>query len=1070
MAGEFDDLIPKGASGRFDDLVPKGRFDDLVPGAVPQLEDEEKGVVASAGRAAVAFGEGFSGSVEAGGGLGISQETAGQLGPLVNQTPEEADQVGMGTVRMFNRLIVDNFVAALEIGNATFEGAVSAIGQISSEFGGTRLDKTTNRIGAERFSRQVTDSTIIVGALNPGRVVTRGSAARVNQTTISRAADDLPDAKRAEFIDRATEEIEKSISNPMDPLDSARSKIGRDSLGVMDDAANYTIGQRAQIEIFDQLRPIKIAAEKAAKEAGVTPDLTPYNEMRLVAGARGVTAAVIKHGTVVRTKKGLEFNGDGLDKALQPIADSLEDGLTYFAGRRAAELKKQGRENLFSDPEIEAMLKLETPERKAAFQQYQAFDRRNLDFAEQSGLLSKESKAAMLEMGKDYVPFHRVAIDQKGRVRQPGSPFKRLKGGKENINDIAENIYRNTAMIIDASVKNAAKRDVYDMIDNFGLTEIAERIPLGTVGRATIIDKDLRKMVEDLGAKLPESAVQALTYNQKIGDDIDVVFRNGERQMYRIKDPILAKAMHAYGPRNYQMALNVLGFPKKVLTRAITLAPDFMAANLVRDTQAAFIQSEELFVPFVSSLRGMASRVRRDENYWSLMANGGGFSTLYKGEVGAGKDLRRLYTSRGVDYSTVLDIPRKIANAAEEISSAFEMASRLEEFRLVAKKGDLRAAALSSREVSTDFAMRGQSELVNVFTTSVPFMNARLQGLERFARKVQSDPAKVAVKGLTAITLPSLALYAYNKDDPRYQALPDWQKDNHWNIFVPGRDAPFLIPKGFEFGAVFATVPERIFEAIEQKHGKRFADAMLQIVMDQLSMNPTPQIAKPLVEQAANRNFFFNTPIVPTDLEGVKPSEQFRPWTSETMVVIARGLSKTTGVEVSPMRAEALVRGYFGTLGMYLLDASDSLVRAASDEGEAPDKRLDEYPVVRRFLRSDPVKRTQYETDFYDLLGATREVTATFSKVTREARNPDLSDDETERMALAPQLEKISEAAGAITQQMRMVNADPALSGAEKREQLDELIALRNELFTGIIGSLPEDLARREGIIRPNEQ
>lgn len=634
----------------FDDLIPRqNRFADLIPSTPPE---EKKGffadLIPKAKRLGGAFVGGFSESVEATGGFGISEETARQLGPLVSQTPEQTRQIGLGTVRTLNRLLFNNFVTVMEIGAATFEGAAGLAGQLAEEFnsGEDKLTRITARRNAMRFFRQVSDATIVAGATAPAQIVRRGTAARASQTKISKAADSVPDSKRTEFIERATKAVEDAIPNPIDPLDSARTKIGAVSIGTLNDAADYTIGQRAQIQIYDQLRPVKIAAEKGAKEAGVTPDLSPYNEMRLVAGSRGVVDAVIKRGTITRTRHGIEFNGKGLNDVLKPIADDLDDAMTYFAGRRAAELKKQKRERLFSDAEIEAMLKLETPAMKTAFVDYQAYNRRLLDFAEQSGLLNAETKARFVQMGQDYVPFYRVAIDEKGRPRRPGSPlFKRLRGGTENLNDISENIYRNTAMIVDASVKNAAKLEVYNTIDKFGLDDIATKIPAGQVGRVTIIDDELRKMVNDLGGDLPKDTVAALTYNRKLDDNIDVVFSNGKRVYYRIDDPVFAKAMHAFGPRNYEMALSILGFPKKVLTRATTLAPGFMATNLVRDTQSAFVQSKANFIPVVDTLRGLNSRLLRDDNYWLAMANGAGFSTLYKGEVAAGRDLRSLVQS-----------------------------------------------------------------------------------------------------------------------------------------------------------------------------------------------------------------------------------------------------------------------------------------------------------------------------------------------------------------------------------------------------------------------------------------
>ncbi len=832
-----------------------------------------------------------------------------------------------------------------------------------------------------------------------------------------------------------------------DPIATARTKLGTPTVGAIAGKAKGSLTDRMITRVLDDLRPVKIAARTGAKRAGLTPDLSSYREMRLVAGVRGVIEVVQKRGTVNFNAAGdVVFTGKGLNEVFRPIADDLDNAMMYFAGRRAQELAKRGKEKLFTPDEITAMVRFGdlNPAFDEAFQEYQAFNRRLLDFAESSGLLSAKQKAKFIEMGQNYVPFYRVALDD-GKAKITGSLFARLKGGTANVNEIADNIFRNMVMIVEGSVKNAAKRRVYDMIDALGLDDFAVRIRGGGVSRR---GAKAETELDGLGVDNAKDVADTFTFNTPPGENIDVVFRDGKRIFYEVKDPVFLKAMQAFTPKNYNLGMRILGGFKNTLTRLVTASPDFMLVNLLRDTQAAYLQSKAGFIPIVSSIRGFGARLTRNENYWQLLANGGGFATVFKGETGAARNLKSLYTKRGINFDRVLTSPRKLLDAWEEISSSFEMAARVSEFRLMRTKGaSARDAALGARDVSTDFAKRGQADFVRFFTTSVPFMNARMQGLSRLVEVAKKNPAKLALKGLVTITVPSLALHAYNRNDPRYQELPDWVRDLHWVIFVPGSDEPYLIPKGFEFGAIFATIPERMFDGIAEKHGEKFADAMLNIVGDQLSMNPIPQAVKPLVELDRNRSFFFDKPIVPADLKAVKPSEQFRPWTSETMSEMARLLSEHSGVEVSPMEAEHLVRGYLGTIGMYALDVADMMVRSVSDKGSSPSTRLDEIPVVRRFLRIQPLRNTRYQADFYDLLGATREVVATFNKVLSEARKPNLSEADKKLFGGRKVVEQVATAAAQINKGLRLTVDDRKMSGDEKRRRIDRLLTQRNALF-----------------------
>ena len=56
---------------------------------------------------------------------------------------------------------------------------------------------------------------------------------------------------------------------------------------------------------------------------------------------------------------------------------------------------------------------------------------------------------------------------------------------------------------------------------------------------------------------------------------------------------------------------------------------------------------------------------------------------------------------------------------------------------------------------------------------------------------------------------------------------------------------------------------------------------------------------------------------------------------------------------------------------------------------EAPTKEFADYPIVRRFTRALPLRRTSYEDEFYELRQEIRLVTSTFNKIKAEGRDPD---------------------------------------------------------------------------------
>lgn len=853
-------------------------------------------------------------------------------------------------------------------------------------------------------------------------------------------------------------------------LQQFKSKLGEPPQPVWQRFRDYIRNWRDKSisNVFDALHGVKLAEKELRGSLG-DADISPYKSFRLLSGVRMAIRAVYEHGTIGWRDNGdIKFTGDGLRHVFEDVSDQMEDVLTYFAGRRAAELMKQGREKLFTKVQIDAALNLgkQNPAFVQAFERWQAFNSRILDFAQQSGLISKDTRKQLDDMGKDYVPFYRVVESITGeKIHTGNKPFQRLRGGTANVNDILDNIATNAALIIDASFKNVAKQKFYDMLDRSkGGAKYATRTPPDIESVLVSKDQVIRKMKEMGVERIPkniEDMVPFLTFGHAPkGSNFDVVMRNGKPNYYEVADPLALKAMQSLGPKSINIGLRILGGFKRLLTRLVTADPGFMLVNLIRDTGSAYLLGKSPFVPFVDSLRGFTSRMLKDDAYWDAMANGIGFSSFIHGETGVlRRDIEQYYTKRGIDYKTVLDTPQKLLDFWDEFGSGFEYGARLQEYKNLRNRGaSMREAAFAGREVSTDFAMRGSSDFVRFFTMTVPFLGARLQGLYRLSRagaptafRADSEgesAARLAIRGILGITLPTLGLLLLNQDDERYNALPDWIKDLHWVIFVPGRDEPFLIPKPFELGAMFATIPERFMELVRTQDGEEFADAMLWIIGEQMELKPIPQVIRPLYDIGRNATFT-GSPVIPEDLKDVAPFEQYRPWTSETMVAL--GEYTKNSLKLSPLKLETMMRGYFGTLGTYLLQASDAIVRGAGDN-EAPTRRLDEIPVVKRLVRSAPYRHTSYEDDFYKVAEEVRETVATLRKITAEGRAEDAKTFMTDKeRRLAFGLEKatnqVKQDLAKINRALRIVRLNRNLNAEQKRLETDKLLRVKNRLL-----------------------
>ena len=490
-----------------------------------------------------------------------------------------------------------------------------------------------------------------------------------------------------------------------------------------------------------------------------------------------------------------------------------------------------------------------------------------------------------------------------------------------------------------------------------------------------------------------------------------------------------------------------LGLPKRIGQMSITLTPDFMVANVARDTIMGSVMSRSGFRPVMDSLQGMRMRMTNDPMYKDFIANGGGMSSIYLDETRFRAKLEKFYQRQGIDYRTVLDTPDKLLNAVETIADAFEMSTRLGEYKRAIEKGENpRHAAYLGREVSTDFAMRGDSQALGFMFDTVIFLKAAVVSMDRLYRGLAYDPNKGAIAAKSGmIALSSVGLYLMNRDDPRYADLPDWDRDTHWHFFVG--DQHFRWPKIWEIGAV-ASIAERTAEKTiasdPQGLGKDFA----RIVANTFNLNMMPQAIAPLAEQYANRNSFTKAPIETPGMENMQPFLRAKPTTSETMKAAGMATKDLPeSMQVNPVRAEALLRGYLNTWAMYGLALTDN----AFFGDQLPEKRADQMPVVRRFYSQEPPPHTKYETMFYDMLGEANRLHGTMKELDKQGLQGIA--DEKERSPLATEAKPLGRAAdnlSKINADMRQVRRSDA-TPEEKRRRLDELTVERNALLKATV-------------------
>ena len=824
--------------------------------------------------------------------------------------------------------------------------------------------------------------------------------------------------------------------------------------------------------MFDKFLGIKLAEQEILGD--VAHSISGYIGARFSTGSSSTMAAVLQHGApewrdgIIQRKP----DSKGFAEILRPVRDDLENFTAWMVARRADRLFKEGKENNFSREMIDAGLALKQDSYQGVADDIAALNASILDLAEESGLVDPDSRE--LWESADYIPFYRLIEGQKTAgprnakaLSHQTSGIRMLKGGANPLSDPLGNMMQNWAHLIDAAMKNSA---LDKTLKNLEESRFIDKVPRVQFHRALIPKEQIRKLMLESG--LPEEVVEAMPESLTEGiaklwalqapsdPDIVRVMRNGKSEYYRVNDSLLLNSLVAVNQSPLPGIFKPMRYMKSLLTGAITADPTFMARNFIRDSMHSWTIAEENgFKLGIDSIHGVIKSFKEEGGYIDMMFAGasfqGGYGN-YNNPDTARKSMDAILRKKGISnpqgfLDSIVDTPKKYWEIYRTIGDAIENANREAILENAKNAGAEKARYLFEAKDLMDFSMQGNFVLIRAMSDMLPFFNARLIGLYRLMKAGKTEEARsMILKKGASIALFSLALLALNSDNDDYEELEDWDKDQYWHFFIGS--AHYRIPKPFELGLIFGTIPERSARFLLGKDTlQEFAARMGHGASDTLAFNPVPQLFRPFLELYANKDMFTDRSIEGMSDEGKLPSARYNAYTSETMRALSEVLPESLGA--SPKRLEHLVHGYTGAMGMYILGASDVLVRNMQGAPERPTMRMDRVPVVKAFYQESPAMHTIYSTKFYDILRETEQIQRTINAYVKEGRLEDaleLRGVHAQKLSAHKRLKKTNKELTELRHRIDAVYRSN-LSSIEKRRRIDKLMEQSNKLTRNIV-------------------
>jgi hypothetical protein len=868
-------------------------------------------------------------------------------------------------------------------------------------------------------------------------------------------------------------------------------------------APNLTIIDRME---QNKGRMFEWIAQKTVDEFRSAKTYSPMGHMQasISKDIGGVLETLLYYGHVTMNQGALDVIADetkkGFIDSVKPLGKELDRWQVWMAISREANLPDEKRSSRLDDlvakrndfvkGTINGRPRAEVYEQ--ARKDVMALNKSVLNVALLNGLIDRQ---AYLRFSNDmfFIPFYRAMEDGQLESIRTASRLsnqqfsKMLKGQSDKpFGDLMENTLRNWSHILSASMKNLASNTILE--DAREQAVVMPALKLGMEWRTDANGKNGRVVNSITGntvgdGKLVQSRTNAdgveelvsMTESKPGAKDIVKTQVDGVTTYHHILDPMLLESIGMItelGPRG--LAVDIMRPFKDLLRFGVTASPTFKAYNLIRESiqSAALSDLSGNLVKNVYS--GLYDSGKGSPIYRSALAGGAvfNFGTTLEGDRATA--IKKLI-DRGVDESTILDTPEKVKSMFtkswryyEDLGNKAENANRIALYKQLMESGKTHLEASFAARDLLNFSASGSSNAIRFVAATVPFFNARVQGLYKLGRDGVLPTARVFYNTVTgkeieqtdaqkaksftsvtgAVALASIALYLANKDDEDFKKREQWDRDAFWWGKIPGTDIAIRVPKPFETGAI-ATLVERTVEQMVDKDVEttRFTDALGRMVWQTFSMNPVPQLFKPMVDIYANKNPFTSAPIESAGMERLSKQERKTDSTSPIAVAlgsVSKAMTAITGDagELSPIQIDYMIRAYMGWLGGTIAASSTSAVRAF-DNGVFPE--TDKTKLLSLgFIESLPTNQSTYMTDFYQNNQKIQQAYADmrhYSELGQSEKVLEILQEKGSEISLQKFYDKTSKNLANIRRQIQQVSNPEytAMTGEEKKEEINRL-------------------------------
>jgi hypothetical protein len=738
---------------------------------------------------------------------------------------------------------------------------------------------------------------------------------------------------------------------------------------------------------------------------------------------------------------------------------------SYATAMRAIGLKAAGKpvprelDDVYINTTIQSVQR-DYPEIVEAYNKYQRFNKKLITAARDAGRITNAELAKFTQQ-MDYYGFFREVYEEQ---LVPGMPSK-LAG--------------------DIKIREYKGSERGDLIEDPMLVILTNvNFWMGAITRNIAVNKAF-KLANDMGEARLLGASEKPDLSQGESEQVMFFRESGVQKRFAVKDPMLVVSLGADDRADMGGAMKLIGLPTTALRESVTRDPVFMVRNLLRDTLSSWVTSGEDITPFIGTAKGFRDALNNSTSYQALVGRGvvGSHDLAMRSPAEMAAIIRRRASPKNImNIASADGMQGLLMSAWDKLgvwSEASDAATRIAVYEAAIKQGMSEAEAAFRAVEIMNFSRRGSSSFLQLLTRLVPFLNARIQGMDvlyqagkagvmtatgyQLGERDANLGKKFLYRGAILAAL-SVALEAYFdlSDDEAYEEIPDYVKNG--NLLIPlkvlGLDGYFAaVPKPFESGLLFSTIPQELYKATTgQTSNREMAKFFWSEFVSTFGLNPIPQVALPALEAIVNYDFYTNLPLISEGKARLTPELQYDSRTSSVAMMLS-GLpisyNFTTGrfEGVSPIIIDQMISGYGGPLGTYIMQGTGLLMEWTGAAEDRLPRDVTQLPGIKSFLLDAESRNPKSVAQAYELFRVVDEVNRSFSRL-RQTGDVEATMDYLERnkdiLAYKKHIYKLFDGLNKLSARERQIERDSTMTRDEKLEAMKQLREVRGRLTSNI--------------------